>query len=140
MKKKLIILLSAVLALCSLAACRTEKPPEEETPAPPAHSGTFVSEYGTLEFNGDGESVKVKFTSELAEAAGMPENEFDGTYAFTFHHGLWRYDQAERFSISYSDASYDFINDFTVTDENTIALRSPVNGEENILFIKGENR
>lgn len=140
MKKKLMLLLSAVLALCCLAACRTEKPPEEETPAPEAHSGTFVSEYGTLSFNGDGESVTVKITSELAKATGLPENEFDGTYAFTFHHGLWRYDQAERFSITFQDASYDFTNDFTLTDENTIAILSPINGEETILFIKGENR
>ena len=47
---------------------------------------------------------------------------------------------AERFRIAVSDVSYDFINDFTVTDENTIALQPPLNGEETILFIKGENR
>ena len=49
------------------------------------------------------------------------------------------YDKAERFRISASDASYDFINDFTVTDENTIALQSPVDGEKTILFKKGGN-
>ena len=139
MKKLIAIFLMSVMVLLGLCACKTEKPPQEDTPAPPAHDGLFVSDYGTLKFNGDGESVKVKITSELAKATDLPENEFDGTYAFTFHHNLWRYDKAERFRIAAPDASYDFINDFTATDENTIALQSPLNGKETILFIKGEN-
>ena len=139
MKKMTAIFLTLAMILFCLCACKTEKPPKEDTPAPPAHDGLFVSDYGTLEFDGDGESVKVIITSELAKATGLPENEFDGTYAFTFHHSLWRYDQAERFRIAVADVSYDFINAFTVTDENTIALQSPINGEETILFIKGGN-
>ena len=47
--------------------------------------------------------------------------------------------KAERFRIAVSDASYDFINAFTLTDEKTIALGSLIDGKENILFIKGGN-
>ncbi|MDO5443623.1 MAG: hypothetical protein Q4G10_08130 [Bacteroidia bacterium] len=99
----------------------------------------FTSEYGTLTFNGDGESITFDFTSELQAATGLPGGEQRGTYVFLFGHGQWRYDKADHFRISVSDASYDFINDFTVTDENTIALQSPLNGEETIMFIKGEH-
>ena len=136
MKKLIAILLSAALMLCCLCACKTDEPPQENTPAPPAHDGLFVSDYGTLEFNGDGESVKVNITPELAEAAGLPESEFDGTYAFTFHHGLWRYDQAERFCITCGDATAELVNDFTKTDEDTIAFFSPADGAQDIIFEK----
>lgn len=136
MKKRLAILLSALLMLCCLCACKTEQPPKEDTPSPPAHSGTFVSEYGTLEFDGDGESVKVSITPELAEAAGLPESEFEGKYAFTFHHNLWRYDQAERFCLTCNDVTAELMNDFTKTNENTIAFSSPIDGGQTVIFEK----
>lgn len=137
MKKLISIILMTVLMLFCLCACKTEEPPKEETPVPPAHSGTFVSEYGTLEFNGDGESVKVSITPELADAAGLPESEFDGTYAFTFHHNLWRYDQAERFCLTCADVTAELMNDFTKTDEDTIAFSSPIDAAQTIIFEKG---
>ena len=80
-----------------------------------------------------------QLVKELKEATGLPGGERSGSYVFLFQHGQWRYDKAERLRISASDAFYDFINDFTVTDENTIALQSPINGEETILFKKGGN-
>lgn len=137
MKKLISMILASALMLCCLCACKTEEPPKEETPVPPAHSGTFVSEYGTLEFNGDGESVKVSITPELADAAGLPESEFDGTYAFTFHHNLWRYDQAERFGLTCADVTAEFINDFTKTNEDTIAFSSPIDAAQTVVFEKG---
>ena len=138
MRKRLLLLLAASL-LVFLSACGNEPPPDPGTPEPPAHDGMFTSEYGTMTFHGDGESITFDFTPELQEATGLPGGEQNGTYVFLFQHGQWRYDKAERFRISASDASYDFINDFTVTDENTIALQSPINGEETILFKKGGN-
>ena len=114
-------------------------PPDSSLPEPDPHNGVFASKYGTMTFNGDGESITFDFTQELAESTGLPGGEQNGSYVFLFQHKQWRYDKAERFRIAVSDVSYDFINDFTVTDENTIALQSPLNGEENILFIKGEN-
>ena len=136
--KFLIIPLMCILLFCAACGAK-DMPPDSSLPEPDPHDGVFTSEYGTMTFNGDGESVTVDFSRELAEAAGLPGGEQSGTYVFLFQHGQWRYDKAERFRIAVSDVSYDFINDFTVTDGNTIALQSPLNGEETILFIKGEN-
>ena len=130
----------ATLLFILLCACGgRDQPPDPGTPEPSAHNGVFASEYGTMTFNGDGESVVFDFTPKLAEATGLPDGEQNGSYVFLFQHGKWRYDKAERFRVSASDTSYDFINVFTETDENTIALQSPINGEETILFKKGEN-
>ncbi|RYQ27391.1 hypothetical protein [Bifidobacterium pseudolongum] len=140
MKKTVVLIALAISLLLLLCACGgRDQPPDPGTPEPPAHDGVFTSEYGTMTFHGDGESITFDFTPELQEATGLPGGEQNGTYVFLFQHGQWRYDKAERFRISASDASYDFINDFTVTDENTIALQSPINGEETILFKKGGN-
>jgi len=136
--KFLIIPLMCILLFCAACGAK-ELPPDSSLPEPEPHNGVFTSEYGTMTFNGDGESIIFDFTPELQEATGLPDGEQSGSYVFLFQHGQWRYDKAERFRITASDASYDFINDFTATDENTIVLQSPLNGEENILFIKGEN-
>ena len=137
MKKAVLYTVLVTLMLLLLCACSEgNTPPDDGTPEPPAHDGVFTSEYGTMTFNGDGESVVFDFTAELAEAAGLPGGEQSGTYVFLFQHGQWRYDKAERFRIAVTDASYDFVNDFTVTDEDTIALLSPMDGGEFILFEK----
>ena len=137
-RKFLIIPLLCILFFC--AACGAKDlPPDSSLPEPEPHDGVFTSEYGTMTFDGDGESVTFDFTPELAEAAGLPTGEQTGSYVFLFQHGQWRYDKAESFRISVSDASYDFVNVFTLTDENTIALQSPLNVGETILFKKGEN-
>ena len=139
MKKRMIYLvLSIIMSVGLLVACGNDTPPDDGTPEPDPHIGTFVSEYGTMTFNGDGESITFDFTSEFAEAAGLSGGEQSGSYVFLFQHGQWRYDKAERFRITAADSAYDFINDFTVTDENTIAIQSPINGEVTILFKKGD--
>jgi len=140
MCKKIFALYVLLLAVFLLAACGAkDTPPDSSLPEPNPHDGVFTSEYGTMTFNGDGESITFDFTPELQEATGLPGGEQSGSYVFLFQHGQWRYDKAERFRITASDVSYDFINDFSMTDENTIALQSPLNGEETILFMKGEN-
>ena len=133
--KFLIIPLICVLLFCAACGAKDD-PPDSDLPEPDPHDGVFTSEYGSMTFNGDGESVIFDFTPGLTEATGLPDGEQSGSYVFLFQHGQWRYDKAERFRITASDASYDFINDFTATDENTIALQAPLNGEETILFIK----
>ena len=134
--KFLIIPLMCILFFC--AACGAKDlPPDSSLPEPEPHDGVFTSEYGTMTFHGDGESITFDFTPELQEATGLPDGEQSGAYVFLFQHGQWRYDKAERFRITASDVSYDFINGFSMTDENTIALQLPLNGEETILFIKG---
>ncbi len=129
--------LLALICTLLLTACGGSKPPNANTPAPEAHCGVFVSEYGSLSFIGDGHSVVFDFSEELAEATGLPCGKQKGTYVFLFQHGEWRYDKAERFRIEVSGLSYDFVNYFSLTDENTITLQSPVNPEETIAFVKG---
>ena len=136
MKKTVLVTVLAALLLVLLTACTHDGPPDSSLPEPDPHDGVFTSAYGTMTFNGDGESIVFDFSPELAEAAELPTGEQSGSYVFLFRHGKWRYDKAESFRITVSDASYDFINDFTVTDENTIALVSPIEGKDNILFIK----
>ena len=57
-------------------------PPDPGTPAPDPHKGTFSCEYGTMTFNGDGKSISISVTPELAELTGLPEGDSSGTYAF----------------------------------------------------------
>ena len=137
-RKYLIIPLMCILLFFTACGAK-DTPPDSSLPEPDSHDGVFTSEYGTMTFKGDGESIAFDFTPEFQEATGLPGGKQNGSYVFLFQHKQWRYDKAERFRITVSDVSYDFINDFTVTDENTIALQSPINGEETILFIKGVN-
>ena len=140
MNKKKFLLIPLLCILLFAAACGAkDTPPDSSLPEPDPHNGVFASEYGTMNFNGDGESITFDFTPEFQEATGLPGGEQSGSYVFLFQHKQWRYDKAERFRITAKDVSYDFINDFTVTDENTIALQSPLNGGETILFVKGGN-
>ena len=82
MKKALIFLAAAAIVL--LTGCATEQPPAADSPEPPAHSGKFVSEYGSMTFNGDGESVTIDFLPELTKATGLPTGAADSQYVFTF--------------------------------------------------------
>ncbi len=82
MKKTILFLFAALLCLCLCACAHENVPYEPDTPLPPAHSGTFVSEHGTMTFSGDGESVVIDFDAYLAELTGLPEGEHAGTYVF----------------------------------------------------------
>ncbi len=125
-----------LMLLVPLSCGYIDRPSDDGTPEPAPHDGVFTSQYGTMTFNGDGESITFDFTPEFAEAAGLPAGECTGTYVFLFHHGEWRYDKAECFRITAADASCDFNNDFTLTDENTISIQSPLDGTESIKFVK----
>ena len=67
------------------AGCDTNpgnKPYEPDTPAPEAHKGTFVSDNGSLTFEGDGKKITIEFDEELAGLTGLPAGKNEGTYAF----------------------------------------------------------
>lgn len=135
--KRIVSVIVLLTVMFLLASCSIyDLPPDDGTPEPMPHDGVFSSEYGTMTFNGDGENLIFDFAPAFAKAAGLPAGENAGSYVFLFQHGQWRYDKAERFRIAVSDVSYDFINDFTQTDENTIAILSPIDGEAHILFVK----
>ena len=57
-------------------------PYEPDTPVPAAHEGIFVSDHGSMDFNGDGESVVIDFDRELSELTGLPEGRQKGKYVF----------------------------------------------------------
>ncbi len=84
MKKALSILLAITVFM--LAGCRPVEPDnipyEPDTPAPDPHIGIFDSEYGTMMFNGDGESIVIDFNKELADMTGLPAGETEGKYVF----------------------------------------------------------
>lgn len=57
-------------------------PYEPDTPAPPNHDGVFVSDHGTMTFNGDGQTVEMDIDNELTELIGLSTGDFKGTYVF----------------------------------------------------------
>lgn len=57
-------------------------PPNYDLPHVEPHNGLFVSDHGTMTFNGDGESVTVNFDKEFAEDTGLPEGEYEAKYYF----------------------------------------------------------
>lgn len=136
--KKIVILIVAVIAL--LTGCATEQPPAADSPEPPAHNGKFVSEYGSMTFNGDGESVTIDFLPELADATGLPTGAAEGRYVFTFQQGMYRYDKADGFELIIGECSYSFLNNFQETNENIISVTSPVSANKTLQFIKTKDQ
>lgn len=58
-------------------------PPQlPDRPFPGNHDGLFVSEHGTMRFNGDGKSITIDFDEKLAKMTGLPQGEYSGTYQF----------------------------------------------------------
>ncbi len=102
-----------IATLITITGCGTtaNKPYEPPTPAPSAHEGTFVSEHGTMIFNGDGSEIIINFDSELSDLTGIPEGEKAGTYVFLS--GVLppagkvpvRYDTAHELQITIDDES-----------------------------------
>ena len=107
-----------------LSACAGEKPPEDSSPAPAALSGVFVSESGTLRFNGDGRSIAAEITDDFAAATGLPAGKSEGTYVFLFRNEEWRYDKAETFRIRIGEKNCEFPNMPGQTGENRIVIRA----------------
>ena len=134
MKKALIFLVAVAITL--LTGCVTEQPPAADSPEPPAHSGKFVSEYGSMTFNGDGESITVCFEDAFAAEAGFPLGECEGTYVFKFQQKAYRYDKAEYLSIYIGEKEFLLRNVFRETNENIISVMSPAAENETLQFVK----
>ena len=85
MKKMGLWLLAGLLLVCCWGCAglsHENRPYEPDTPPPAAHEGLFVSDHGSLRFNGDGVSLEYDFDRELAAWAGLPEGKQQGTYVF----------------------------------------------------------
>ena len=100
-------------------------PAVPDTPAPDPHNGLFVSEYGSMEFNGDDTTVIIDFGPELAEMSGLPEGRQEGTYTFLSGnlppHGSFyiRYDAAHEIRLTVGHISA-VINLGIVTEGGTV--------------------
>lgn len=115
-------LLAGLLLLC--ACQRYDGPPKDEGPLPSAHDGTYVSDYGSLRFNGDGESIELEVSDELAQAIGLPRGKISGSYAFLIDNpkGLYRYDRASIFRLYIQDTAYELRMPVGVTTEEQIVF------------------
>ncbi|WP_155828828.1 MULTISPECIES: hypothetical protein [unclassified Butyrivibrio] len=109
------LVMSLLLAVTMLTGCvgagSPNMPYEPDTPAPDPHNGVFVSDHGTMEFNGDDKTVIADFDSELAELLGLPEGKQELTYVFLSGplppggSVEVRYDAAHELRLSTEDAS-----------------------------------
>ncbi len=78
----ILLLLPALLLSGCFGPGRENIPYEPDTPAPAAHDGRFVSDHGSMVFNGDGSSVELDFDETLAALTGLPEGAQAGSYVF----------------------------------------------------------
>ncbi len=82
-----------------------------DTPEPAPLTGTFVSEHGSLTFNGDAKSVIVDIDEVFSQATGVPVGEFEGEYIFfqalpPHGHVDVRYDAGYGFDVFVNDDTY----------------------------------
>ncbi len=96
--------LLAVLAGCTGQPKLDNHPYEPDTPAPDPLNGVFVSEAGTMTFNGDKTTIILDLEPEFAERTGLPAGHSEGTYAFIqdlppHGHVSVRYDTAHNLDI-----------------------------------------
>ena len=78
----LLALIAAGLIIVMTNSKHSNGPPDPGTPVPDPHKGTFSCSYGTMIFNGDGKSVEINVSPELAQLTGLPEGNSNGTYDF----------------------------------------------------------
>ena len=100
-------------------------PPGDDAPLPENLDGEFTSEYGSMSFNGDGDSIVVDFSEELAKALNFQTGKCEGTYVFLFDHKEWRYDKADTFAITINNNTSYLTNVFTQTNEDRIVVCLP---------------
>ena len=113
--------LISFLAIFALVSCRVHggAPNTDHLgPEPAPHNGVFVSDGDTLIFNGDGKTVSWSFSNPVKELAGKGE----GSYVFKLHHGMFRYDAAEYFSIYDGEKSHNYFTGPGMNSEDQISF------------------
>ena len=150
--KRVIIIIVVMLVICAAAftilalrAGRRENldnyPYEPDTPVPADHSGLFVSDHGTMEFNGDGEHVTIDFDEELAGLLGFSAGKHEATYDFLSGnlppHGSFpvRYDIAHEMIITVDGQSATFDVGLVAEDGSTASVGVNMVTEERIPFL-----
>ncbi len=131
------------------------RPYEPDTPAPDPHDGVFVSEHGTMTFNGDDETVVVNFDETLEELTGIPAGEHEMKYEFLsgdlpphgsmpirydVAHELCFYTDEDRFvvrvGIASDDGSTATVGTDMVTEERIPLLFREDNKSFSVIFYK----
>jgi hypothetical protein len=78
----LLVLIGAAAFIVIRNSVHRNDPPDPGTPVPDPHDGVFECVHGTMTFNGDGKSIELSLSADLAEVTGLPEGVSSGTYRF----------------------------------------------------------
>ncbi len=146
----LLILIPALICVYIYGSTRPHinGPYDPGTPLPDPHDGLFVSEHGTMSFNGDGQSITIDFDEMLSEATELPSGQQTGTYVFLSGnmppHGYVdvRYDTAMNLQIDLDGASSMIRVGLASSDGSTAQTGTGIVSEEEIpllLYIDGKN-
>ena len=119
------LLLCLCMTVCLATACGNDQPPSDETPEPAPHVGMFLSEYGSLTYNGDGKTVYLDVNDAFAAASGLPAGHYYASYVYLFHNEQWRYDKAETFRITVDGKAHNFQSFPDATDSEIVAFSLP---------------
>lgn len=133
-----------VMMGCGVGAGSPNMPYEPDTPPPAPHSGVFVSDHGTMEFNGDDKTVIADFDSELAQLLGIPEGKQELTYVFLSGNlppgGSvdCRYDVAHELRLSTADTTV-VVDMAIIQEDGTVTLGIDTVTPERIpMFFRGD--
>ncbi len=139
--KRLAALVIAAFAVISFAACIQDGPPNTDKPAVKELNGTYVSEYGTFIFNGDGKTIKATIGEELAAICGIEQGTYEGSYAFLMdNRGLRRYDEANLFQLSLNGVNARLRNDFTRTCFERIVIEPTGESTPSMVFEREDTK
>ena len=127
----MLLLLAVTMLTGCVGAGSPNMPYEPDTPAPDPHNGLFVSDHGTMEFNGDGKSVTTDFDSELSALLGLPEGKQELTYVFLSG------DLPPGGSV---DCRYDVAHELRLsTADTSVVVDMALIGEDGVTVTKGTN-
>ena len=79
-KGRILSIFVIMLTILTLMSCGYKNgPPGDDIPWPENLDGEYASEYGSMYFTGDGESIVVDFSEELAQALNCRTGKLEGT-------------------------------------------------------------
>ena len=116
-------------------------PSRTDAVLPPAHDGVFVSDFGTMTFNGDGRSVVIDAGEYFSVITGIPCGTSEGSYRFlsaadsSGERVPVLYDRAEEFEITIGSESYVLRTGIAVNNGNAVRNESGTIREDMIPFV-----
>lgn len=149
-KRKLLFLFLCLFLLssCSERVNPGNYPLEPDGPAPDPHKGNYVCEYGSLSFNGDGESLTIVIGPKITDLFELSEGEYEGSYVFLSGNlppnGSFpiRYDAAHELQIDIKEIGYSRVFDVGIASPDgksgTVGLDMVSEEKIPFLFYDGE--